>query len=295
MIRRPPRSTLFPYTTLFRSRTGSRRGTSRARAAAENWRRAGRCAARSSVRARSFLDCALWPRGVFLSRESFPARFPCPPVFRALESRFAAGPAASEWAAAAAGRRHATAEVGVLDAELLRDLGVSAGLGVELEQRAVQRDEPDQQHAEERDPGPPREQAVEHARVLQRATSAERDRADCGKRSKLWNRGAGCSDRAAGSGRRGEAGDSSLDARPAGARGRAARRPRALRLLARRGSAPRRGALRGRAQRSPLPGGTTGSSSRSFSAARSFPARARGFSATSSALGLRGRRVSRSA
>src|SRR2546427_5491504 len=26
MIRRPPRSTLFPYTTLFRSRRGSRRG-----------------------------------------------------------------------------------------------------------------------------------------------------------------------------------------------------------------------------------------------------------------------------
>src|SRR2546425_2423607 len=26
MIRRPPRSTLFPYTTLFRSRAGSRRG-----------------------------------------------------------------------------------------------------------------------------------------------------------------------------------------------------------------------------------------------------------------------------
>src|SRR5688572_32731156 len=28
MLRRPPRSTLFPYTTLFRSRTGRRRGRS---------------------------------------------------------------------------------------------------------------------------------------------------------------------------------------------------------------------------------------------------------------------------
>src|SRR3712207_7363965 len=31
MIRRPPRSTLFPYTTLFRSRAGSVRGLRRAR------------------------------------------------------------------------------------------------------------------------------------------------------------------------------------------------------------------------------------------------------------------------
>src|SRR2546430_13675562 len=29
MIRRPPRSTLFPYTTLFRSRTGARTGAGR--------------------------------------------------------------------------------------------------------------------------------------------------------------------------------------------------------------------------------------------------------------------------
>src|SRR5256885_9479412 len=32
MIRRPPRSTLFPYTTLFRSRSGHRNGRSRLRA-----------------------------------------------------------------------------------------------------------------------------------------------------------------------------------------------------------------------------------------------------------------------
>src|SRR2546426_3803391 len=32
MIRRPPRSTLFPYTTLFRSRRRARRGLSRRRA-----------------------------------------------------------------------------------------------------------------------------------------------------------------------------------------------------------------------------------------------------------------------
>src|SRR5258707_7111206 len=31
MIRRPPRSTLFPYTTLFRSDTGARRSASRTR------------------------------------------------------------------------------------------------------------------------------------------------------------------------------------------------------------------------------------------------------------------------
>src|SRR5688572_32053657 len=31
MIRRPPRSTLFPYTTLFRSDAGSSRGSTRAR------------------------------------------------------------------------------------------------------------------------------------------------------------------------------------------------------------------------------------------------------------------------
>src|SRR5256885_5596017 len=42
MIRRPPRSTLFPYTTLFRSRTGPRHGDgaghSRRRAAVEHRR-----------------------------------------------------------------------------------------------------------------------------------------------------------------------------------------------------------------------------------------------------------------
>src|SRR5260370_40445967 len=35
MIRRPPRSTLFPYTTLFRSRRGPRRASSRQRTAGE--------------------------------------------------------------------------------------------------------------------------------------------------------------------------------------------------------------------------------------------------------------------
>src|SRR3712207_8478469 len=34
MIRRPPRSTLFPYTTLFRSSSAARRGNHRARLAA---------------------------------------------------------------------------------------------------------------------------------------------------------------------------------------------------------------------------------------------------------------------
>src|SRR5687768_17623525 len=43
MIRRPPRSTLFPYTTLFRSRTtiADRRGDPAARSASHD--RAGRC------------------------------------------------------------------------------------------------------------------------------------------------------------------------------------------------------------------------------------------------------------
>src|SRR2546430_3561068 len=42
MIRRPPRSTLFPYTTLFRSRSAPRRGPGRRRArTAERHHRAG--------------------------------------------------------------------------------------------------------------------------------------------------------------------------------------------------------------------------------------------------------------
>src|SRR2546426_8582592 len=41
MIRRPPRSTLFPYTTLFRSRSSQRRTSSRRRAhrSADDWSR----------------------------------------------------------------------------------------------------------------------------------------------------------------------------------------------------------------------------------------------------------------
>src|SRR3989442_3301861 len=42
MIRRPPRSTLFPYTTLFRSQGAGPRGTTRSRAAAGAARRARR-------------------------------------------------------------------------------------------------------------------------------------------------------------------------------------------------------------------------------------------------------------
>src|SRR5437660_3088783 len=44
MIRRPPRSTLFPYTTLFRSRRSRQAGTAAAQRA-----RAGRCAAARDV------------------------------------------------------------------------------------------------------------------------------------------------------------------------------------------------------------------------------------------------------
>src|SRR2546425_8925416 len=46
MIRRPPRSTLFPYTTLFRSRTTLTRGTSRRDSTAS-----GRCVAPEASRA----------------------------------------------------------------------------------------------------------------------------------------------------------------------------------------------------------------------------------------------------
>src|SRR2546421_4177805 len=42
MIRRPPRSTLFPYTTLFRSRRRARRALERARAPARDDPRAAR-------------------------------------------------------------------------------------------------------------------------------------------------------------------------------------------------------------------------------------------------------------
>src|SRR2546422_3805122 len=59
MIRRPPRSTLFPYTTLFRSRCASptawrsRRATpiSRATSAPRRWRCGAACAPRALLRA----------------------------------------------------------------------------------------------------------------------------------------------------------------------------------------------------------------------------------------------------
>src|SRR5205823_8100677 len=64
MIRRPPRSTLFPYTTLFRSRVAARRSCSRPRARA-SWIRA-RPAARprseehtSELQSLAYLVCRL--------------------------------------------------------------------------------------------------------------------------------------------------------------------------------------------------------------------------------------------
>src|SRR5258707_4509027 len=48
MIRRPPRSTLFPYTTLFRSRAGAA-GRARRRAPAEARRSAARRRARAGI------------------------------------------------------------------------------------------------------------------------------------------------------------------------------------------------------------------------------------------------------
>src|SRR5215208_8132384 len=68
MIRRPPRSTLFPYTTLFRSRRRSCRSRSRAGAAAppRALRRARRCAGSSrseehtsELQSRGHLVCRL--------------------------------------------------------------------------------------------------------------------------------------------------------------------------------------------------------------------------------------------
>src|SRR5260221_6961450 len=55
MIRRPPRSTLFPYTTLFRSRAGRRTGCGRraARPTPTEVARVPGCARRSSTRASS--------------------------------------------------------------------------------------------------------------------------------------------------------------------------------------------------------------------------------------------------
>src|SRR5438552_9075195 len=55
MIRRPPRSTLFPYTTLFRSRGSgrpapARRGRSRATTSAVSARRWGKSAGRRRIR-----------------------------------------------------------------------------------------------------------------------------------------------------------------------------------------------------------------------------------------------------
>src|SRR3712207_8705079 len=68
MIRRPPRSTLFPYTTLFRSPRGGRRaragerGTRRVRAARAAAARAGRDRSEehtSELQSRQYLVCRL--------------------------------------------------------------------------------------------------------------------------------------------------------------------------------------------------------------------------------------------
>src|SRR2546422_5532980 len=61
MIRRPPRSTLFPYTTLFRSANGSRRkaGSVPAQRASFNLRRSGRVFRRRSEEHTSELQSRL--------------------------------------------------------------------------------------------------------------------------------------------------------------------------------------------------------------------------------------------
>src|SRR5438045_6676119 len=50
MIRRPPRSTLFPYTTLFRSPIGSLKKLSRSRMSANTGTEPGSCGLRTSKR-----------------------------------------------------------------------------------------------------------------------------------------------------------------------------------------------------------------------------------------------------
>src|SRR3712207_6864413 len=61
MIRRPPRSTLFPYTTLFRSRTVTRRCTHGSR---------GRSRRRRPVCTSPTTCCSAWPTGGFDGRTS---------------------------------------------------------------------------------------------------------------------------------------------------------------------------------------------------------------------------------
>src|SRR3712207_7356122 len=66
MIRRPPRSTLFPYTTLFRSR-GAEHGKPRL---ARPEPPEGRADARLAAERRRLLHCHLVPRYFFLDRKS---------------------------------------------------------------------------------------------------------------------------------------------------------------------------------------------------------------------------------
>src|SRR2546427_810244 len=73
MIRRPPRSTLFPYTTLFRSRTGARRGGGRSPAAAA-WHRPDRRRAPRRLGGPAFGSGALRGRGRGARRRSHGGR-----------------------------------------------------------------------------------------------------------------------------------------------------------------------------------------------------------------------------
>src|SRR2546426_12567394 len=103
MIRRPPRSTLFPYTTLFRSRHRSRRNERASRGSREADRRAARrCTALAGRLARA--DA--------LSLRLLPA-----PARRDSDSRVAAAPAFGEAAAAQGASVRFRAVVGTLRAE----------------------------------------------------------------------------------------------------------------------------------------------------------------------------------
>src|SRR2546426_9002822 len=75
MIRRPPRSTLFPYTTLFRSRTRACRGGSRGR----------RSSSRFGTRTPGFERSPSGPRLIFRSEEhTSELQSPCNLVCRLL-------------------------------------------------------------------------------------------------------------------------------------------------------------------------------------------------------------------
>src|SRR5689334_24430982 len=77
MIPRPPRSTLFPYTTLFRSRERTPRHVGRRRRSQERrgaWRQRRRSCARARIVARGDARTRVAERGGLVARERFAVR-----------------------------------------------------------------------------------------------------------------------------------------------------------------------------------------------------------------------------